>query len=67
MGGYYCSHCEKLNLCPCKSCKVSYGVDIGDMKFGVWTADGNGIECQYCGKAFSLDASLEIELKKYKT
>lgn len=64
LGAFVCPHCFEDNLCNCKTCKKFYEENgVGDKKYCVWTEDGNGLICSYCSKPFSLDESLEAEMK----
>lgn len=60
-GGYYCPHCKEFNACDCKVCAK---VETESRRVKV-TDDGEGLACQYCGKDFSPDQSLEVEWEMY--
>lgn len=67
LGGFYCPHCLKLNLCGCPNCKTFYEKNgTGDMKYCTWTEDREGFICSYCNLPFSPDASLDTEFKIIK-
>lgn len=68
LGGFYCPHCLKLNLCDCKTCKKFYDENgIGDMKFCTWTNGGNSFICSYCNEPFNPGESLDAEFEISKT
>lgn len=68
LGGFYCPHCLKLNLCDCKTCKKFYDENgIGNMKFCTWTNGGNSFICSYCNEPFNPGESLDAEFEISKT
>ena len=63
LGAFYCPHCKEQNLCSCETCKSFYEKNgIGEMKYCIYTDDGEGYICAYCDKPFGPDESLETEI-----